>query len=68
MGYVDDAFLNLKGKLEITATESGLAVRRHHEIRDHVPCLLGSAGGFSDRELSARDEDETAQRCGHLSW
>jgi hypothetical protein len=36
MGYVDDAFLNLKGKLEITATESALAVRRHHEIRDHV--------------------------------
>lgn len=36
MGYVDDAFLNLKGKLEITATESALAARRHHEIRDHV--------------------------------
>jgi predicted nucleotidyltransferase len=36
MGYVDDAFLNLKGKLEVTATESDLAVRRHHEIRDHV--------------------------------
>ena len=36
MAYVDDAFLNLKGKLEITAIESSLAVRRHHEIRDHV--------------------------------
>jgi len=36
MGYVDDAFLNLKGALEITATQSALAVRRHHEIRDHV--------------------------------
>jgi len=36
MGYVDDAFLNLKGKLEITTTESALAGRRHHEIRDHV--------------------------------
>lgn len=36
MGYVDDAFQNLKENLEITATESALAVRRHHEIRDHV--------------------------------
>jgi tRNA nucleotidyltransferase (CCA-adding enzyme) len=36
MGYVDDAFLNLKGTLEITATESALAVRRHNEIREHV--------------------------------
>lgn len=36
MGYVDDAFLNLKGKLEITATELALAVRGHSEIRDHV--------------------------------
>jgi hypothetical protein len=36
MGYVDDAFVNLKGKLEITATEAQLASRRHQEIRDHV--------------------------------
>jgi len=36
MGYVDDAFLNLKSKLEITAAESALAVRGHSEIRDHV--------------------------------
>jgi hypothetical protein len=36
MGYVDDAFLSLKSKLEITATEEALAKRRHAEIRDHV--------------------------------
>ena len=36
MGYVDDAFLNLKSKLEITATDQALAKRRHTEIRDHV--------------------------------
>ena len=36
MGYVDDAFSNLKAKLEITATETALASRRHSEIRDHV--------------------------------
>jgi len=36
MGYVDDAFLNLKGKLEIGTTERALAIRRHNEIRDHV--------------------------------
>lgn len=36
MSYVDDAFANLKGQLEITNTESELAQRRHKEIRDHV--------------------------------
>lgn len=36
MGYVDDTFLKLKGNLEITATESALAIRRHNEIRQHV--------------------------------
>jgi len=36
MSYVDDAFTNLKGQLEITKTESELAQRRHKEIRDHV--------------------------------
>lgn len=36
MGYVDDAFANLKTTLEITKTESGLAVKRHHRIRDDV--------------------------------
>jgi Second Messenger Oligonucleotide or Dinucleotide Synthetase domain len=36
MGYVDDAFGNLRSTLEITKTESGLAVRRHHRIRDEV--------------------------------
>ena len=36
MGYVDDAFAKLKSTLEIGKTEQDLAVRRHHEIRDHV--------------------------------
>jgi len=36
MGYVDDAFANLKSTLEIGKTEQDLAVRRHHQIRDHV--------------------------------
>jgi hypothetical protein len=36
MGYVDDAFGNLRKQLEITETESKLAQRRHREIRDHV--------------------------------
>ena len=36
MGYVDDAFANLRAQLEITDTESKLAQRRHKEIRDHV--------------------------------
>jgi hypothetical protein len=36
MGYVDEAFANLRTTLEITTTESRLAVRRHHGIRDKV--------------------------------
>lgn len=36
MGYVDDAFINLKHALEITATESKLASRRQIEIRESI--------------------------------
>jgi hypothetical protein len=36
MGYVDDAFTNLRHGLEITATESKLASRRQLEIREVV--------------------------------
>ncbi len=36
MGYVDDAFAKLKSTLEIGKTEHDLAIRRHHQIRDHV--------------------------------
>jgi hypothetical protein len=36
MGYVNDAFTKLKSTLEIGMTEQRLAVRRHHQIRDHV--------------------------------
>ncbi len=36
MGYIDDAFANLKRNLEITQTEQDTAVRRHHDIRDYI--------------------------------
>jgi hypothetical protein len=36
MTYVDDAFAKCKSTLEITATESAFAGRKHVEIRDHV--------------------------------
>src|SRR5690606_23545707 len=36
MAYVDEAFRKLRSQLEITATESELAQRRHKEIRDHI--------------------------------
>jgi hypothetical protein len=36
MGYVDEAFANLKSTLEIGKTERELAARRHQQIRDHV--------------------------------
>lgn len=36
MGYVDDAFKNLKSNLEITQTESQLAQTRHQLVRDHI--------------------------------
>ncbi len=36
MGYIDDAFDNLKSNLEITPTESTLAQKRHQLIRQHI--------------------------------
>ena len=36
MGYVDDAFENLRQTLEITQTEKNFAKRKHKEIRDHI--------------------------------
>lgn len=36
MGYVDDAFANLRKQLETTDSENKLAQRRHTELRDHV--------------------------------
>lgn len=36
MGYVTEAFSNLKHNLEITQTEQDTAVQRHHNIRDYV--------------------------------
>jgi hypothetical protein len=36
MGYVDDAFANLKSTLEITKTEADMASRRHSRIRERV--------------------------------
>lgn len=36
MGYIDDAFLQLKSNLEITQTEQDTAVQRHTGIRDYV--------------------------------
>ena len=36
MGYIDDAFDNLKSELEITTTESKLAQTRHKLVREHI--------------------------------
>ena len=36
MGYIDDAFDNLKSNLEITKTESDLAQTRHKLVRNHI--------------------------------
>lgn len=36
MGYIDDAFANLRHNLEITQTEQDTAVRRHNAIRDYL--------------------------------
>ncbi|MGD0570193.1 MAG: CBASS oligonucleotide cyclase [Candidatus Sulfotelmatobacter sp.] len=36
MSYIDDAFDKLKSNLEITQTETDLAVTRHNLIREHI--------------------------------
>lgn len=55
MGYVDDAFDNLKHTLEITSTEQRLAASRHQAIRDHV----GEAWDLDDDFLTGSYRRET---------
>jgi hypothetical protein len=46
MGYIDDAFTNLKHNLEITQTEQDTAVRRHHSIRSYINDLWDLVDDF----------------------
>jgi hypothetical protein len=46
LGYIDDAFANLKRNLEITPTEQDTAVRRHHNIRDYIKSRLDLEDDF----------------------
>ncbi|GAA1459992.1 nucleotidyltransferase domain-containing protein [Nocardiopsis exhalans] len=46
MGYIDDAFTNLKHNLEITPTEQKLAKARHEAIRDFVRLYWDLADDF----------------------
>jgi predicted nucleotidyltransferase len=46
MGYVDDAFDNLKETLEITPTEQELAKSRHKLIRDHIEATWKLSDNF----------------------
>ena len=55
MGYVDEAFENLRSGLEITQTEKGFASRKHKEIRDHV----GAEWELSDDFLTGSYSRET---------
>jgi hypothetical protein len=55
MTYVDDAFANLKGQLEITRTEKALAKRRHTEIRD----VVAAAWQLEDHFLTGSYRRET---------
>jgi predicted nucleotidyltransferase len=48
MTYVDEAFANLKGQLEITKTETQLASRRHDEIR----AVIAEAWALEDHFLT----------------
>jgi len=46
VGYIDDAFANLKHNLEITPTEQDTAKRRHERIRDFVKTRWGLEDDF----------------------
>ena len=46
MGYIDDAFENLKSNLEITETESELAQTRHQLVRKHIEASWQLVGHF----------------------
>lgn len=58
MGYVDDAFSNLKSGLEITATEQQLASRRRQAIYDHLykhwDVLVAFLTGSYDRHTKTK--------------
>ncbi len=55
MGYVDDAFANLRATLEITKTERTLAKRRHNEIR----AIVAGAWELEDHFLTGSYRRET---------
>ena len=55
MGYIDDAFDNLKSNLEITKTESRLAQNRHQLIRQHI----GAAWQLADHFLTGSYDRHT---------
>ena len=46
MGYIDDAFDNLRSSLEITDTESKIAQTRHKLIRTHIEASWQLTGHF----------------------
>lgn len=55
MGYVDEAFENLRQALEITQTEKNFAKSKHKQIRDHV----GGEWALSDDFLTGSYSRET---------
>jgi predicted nucleotidyltransferase len=55
MGYVDDAFLNLKHTLEITQTERNNAANRHEKIRS----VVASAWQLEDHFLTGSYRRDT---------
>jgi Second Messenger Oligonucleotide or Dinucleotide Synthetase domain len=46
MSYIDDAFDKLKSNLEITETETNLAVTRHNLVREHIEASWKLADHF----------------------
>ena len=58
MSYIDDAFDKLKSNLEITQTETDLAVTRHNLIRDHIEASWTLSGHF----LTGATEGKQKQR------
>ena len=55
MGYVDEAFENLRQALEITQTEKNFAKSKHRQIRDHV----GEEWDLTDNFLTGSYSRET---------
>ena len=61
MGYLENAFQNLKSNLEITKTEAKLAQLRHKLVRDHIESSWQLIDHFLTGKLRSANQDKKTE-------